>query len=64
MTESPDPRPDQEHFGEGSLGDAQSENPPADPEYLEDAPEGDQDAEPARTPEEADRGADRDQAEG
>ena len=64
MTESTDPRPEQEGFGEASLGDAQSENPPVDPEYLEDTPEGDQDTEPARTPEEADRGADRDQAEG
>jgi hypothetical protein len=36
MTESPDPRPDQEEFGEASLGEAQSENPPADPEMLED----------------------------
>ena len=30
------PNPDQESFGEASLGDAQSENPPADPEYLRD----------------------------
>ncbi len=64
MTESPEPRSDQENFGEASLGEAQSENPPADPEYLEDTPEGDQDSEPARTPDEADRGAERDQAEG
>ena len=63
MTESPEPRPDQEHFGESSLGDAQSENPPVDPEYLEDGGE-DPDAGPARTPDETDRGAERDQAEG
>ncbi len=37
MTETPpDPRPDQEEFGEASLGEAQSENPPEDPEYIED----------------------------
>jgi hypothetical protein len=37
--ESHDPRPDQEHFGEASLGDAQSSDPPADPEMLrEDGP--------------------------
>ncbi len=28
------PRPDQEHFGEAPLGEAQSENPPADPEMI------------------------------
>ena len=44
MTESPpDPRPDQENFGEASLGDAQSENPPKDPEMLDGE---DQDEEP------------------
>lgn len=29
-------RPDEEHFGEASLGDAQSEKPALDPEMLED----------------------------
>jgi hypothetical protein len=33
MTEMP--RPDEEHFGEASLGDAQSANPPDDPEMIE-----------------------------
>jgi hypothetical protein len=27
--------PDREHFGEASLGDAQSDNPPDDPEMIE-----------------------------
>jgi len=50
------PRPDQEGFGAASLGEAQSENPPADPEYLrdgEDEPEEaarDQDAGPTAAP--------------
>ncbi len=60
MTESPDPRPDQEGFGESSLGDAQSENPPEDPEYIED----DQDAEPPREGEAAEHDYQQDQAEG
>jgi hypothetical protein len=34
--EETNPNPDQEGFGEASLGEAQSENPPADPEMLED----------------------------
>jgi hypothetical protein len=29
-----DPRPHQEHFGEASLGAAQSSNPPDDPEMI------------------------------
>ena len=29
------PRGDQEGFGEASLGEAQAENPPDDPEYIE-----------------------------
>ena len=38
MLEAPDPRADEEHFGEASLGDAQSSDPPEDPEMiLEDA---------------------------
>jgi hypothetical protein len=32
--ESPPPRPDSEHFGEASLGDAQSANPPDDPGMI------------------------------
>lgn len=75
MTEAPDPRPDQEHFGEASLGEAQSENPPEDPEMIEDdaAAEGeggvertggDQDAGPSGTAEQADIDDQRDQAEG
>jgi hypothetical protein len=75
MTESPDPRPDQEHFGEASLGEAQSENPPPDPEMIgdDDAGEGeggveqiggDQDAGPSGTAEQADVDDERDQAEG
>ncbi|MFL5892428.1 MAG: hypothetical protein ACJ75I_06750 [Solirubrobacterales bacterium] len=69
------PRPDQEGFGEASLGEAQSSNPPADPEMLEDAEGeqseggqeeygGDQDAEPTAAPDEVDGDAERDQAEG
>jgi hypothetical protein len=60
MSESPDPRPDQENFGESSLGDAQSENPPEDPEYIED----DQDADPPREDEAAEHDVQPDQAEG
>jgi hypothetical protein len=33
------PRPDEEHFGEASLGAAQSSNPPDDPEMI--APDAD-----------------------
>ena len=33
--ERSDPRPDEEHFGEASLGEAQSDNPPDDPEMIE-----------------------------
>ena len=32
-----DPRPDQEPFGEASLGAAQSSNPPDDPEMIDPA---------------------------
>lgn len=28
------PRPDEEHFGEASLGGAQSRNPPDDPDMI------------------------------
>ena len=34
MLEAPDPRADEEHFGEASLGDAQSSDPPEDPEMI------------------------------
>jgi hypothetical protein len=34
MLEAPDPRPDEEDFGEASLGDAQSSDPPEDPEMI------------------------------
>lgn len=60
MTESPEPRPDQEHFGESSLGDAQSENPPEDPEYIEE----DQDTEAPRGDEAGEHDVQPDQAEG
>jgi hypothetical protein len=33
--EAPRPRPDEEGFGEASLGEAQSSNPPDDPEMIE-----------------------------
>jgi len=34
MPEAPDPRPEEEHFGEASLGEAQSSDPPDDPEMI------------------------------
>ena len=64
------PRPDQVGFGAASLGEAQSENPPADPEYLrdgEDEPEEaarDQDAGPTAAPGQVEADSERDQAEG
>jgi hypothetical protein len=76
MTEEAPSRPDQEGFGEASLGEAQSSNPPPDPEMLEDEPKegngeggeeeygGDEDAEPTATPQQVDEDSDRDQAEG
>ena len=54
---------EQEGFGQASLGEAQSSNPPNDPEMIDDEPE-DQDAGPASTEDELDQGGDRDQAEG
>ena len=33
--ERPESRPDEEHFGEASLGEAQSSDPPADDEMIE-----------------------------
>jgi hypothetical protein len=53
---------EQEGFAEASLGDAQSSNPPEDPEMIEDAE--DQDAGPASTEDQLDPGGERDQAEG
>lgn len=44
MTEREAPRPEQEGFGEASLGDAQSSDPPPDPEMLEGEPEGEDEA--------------------
>jgi hypothetical protein len=32
--EAPGSRPDEEGFGEASLGEAQSSNPPSDPEMI------------------------------
>jgi hypothetical protein len=37
--ETPEPRPDQEGFGEATLGEAQSSDPPPDPEMLNDTDE-------------------------
>jgi len=54
--------PEREGFGEASLGEAQSSDPPPDPEMIED--EEDEDAEPATTPEDLDESTERDQAEG
>lgn len=59
-SEAPEPRPDQESFGEASLGEAQSENPPEDPEYIEDDP----DAAPPREDEAGEHDVQPDQAEG
>ena len=76
MTEESGPRPDQEGFGKASLGEAQSSNPPPDPEMLEDVSEGrdgeggdedqggDRDAEPTSAPEQVEEDSERDQAEG
>jgi hypothetical protein len=36
MSEAPGSRPGEEHFGEASLGDAQSSDPPDDLEMIED----------------------------
>ena len=75
MTESTDPRPDQERFGEASIGETQSENPPPDSEMIDDDDGGegdggveeiggDQDAGPSGTAEQADVDDERDHAEG
>ena len=58
---------EQEGFGQASLGEAQAENAPNDPEMIEDdadAGHQDQDSEPASTEDELDPGGSRDQAEG
>lgn len=52
MPEDAPSRPDQEGFGEASLGEAQSSNPPADPEMIEDEPVPQEGHEPADTQEE------------
>jgi hypothetical protein len=36
MDEREGPRPDEEGFGEASLGEAEADNPPDDPEMIED----------------------------
>lgn len=70
------PRPDQEGFAEAELGEAQSSDPPRDPDVSDDSDDGDeqsesgaegyqdQDAGPSQTPEQIEEGAERDQAEG
>ncbi len=71
--ESPDPGPEREGFGEASLGDAQSSNPPSDPEMIDDdgdaseaaeAQREDPDTDPALTPDQVEADSERDQAEG
>lgn len=69
-------RPEQEGFGQASLGEAQSSDPPPDPEYLEDGEDrrhaaergveeiDDEDAGPAYGEEQAKLDEERDQAEG
>jgi hypothetical protein len=49
------PGPDREHFGEASLGEAQSSDPPPDPEMLRD--EGDEGDEIEEEDEEEGEGA-------
>ena len=55
---------EQEGFGQASLGDAQSSNPPSDPEMIEEDGTEDPDSGPASTEDELDPGGARDQAEG
>ena len=72
--ESPTPAPDREGFGEASLGDAQSSNPPSDPEMIDDhedasgpepdAERQDPDNEPSLTADQVEGDAERDEAEG
>jgi hypothetical protein len=54
--------PEREGFGEASLGEGQSSDPPPDPEMIDD--EKDQDAGPATTPDDVEESNERDQAEG
>lgn len=54
---------EQEGFGQASLGEAQSSDPPNDPEMIEDDA-ADTDAGPASTEDELDPGGERDQAVG
>jgi hypothetical protein len=70
--------PQRENFGEASLGEAQSSNPPKDPEMIREGDEAeldpqterqpgeevDPDAGPAYSEKQADLDAERDQAEG
>ena len=68
--------PQRENFGEASLGEAQSSNPPKDPEMIRDDSERDPQLEeqpgeeidpeagPAYSPEQAEIDTERDQAEG
>lgn len=42
--EASSPHPDQEGFGEATLGEAQSENSPSDPEMLRDEADESQEA--------------------
>jgi hypothetical protein len=53
---------EQEGFGQASLGEAQAENAPNDPEMIDD--DADTDAGPASGEDELDPGGERDQAEG
>jgi hypothetical protein len=55
-------REEQEGFGEASLGEAQAEDPPSDPEMIDE--DADQDAGAASAEDELDPGGERDQAEG
>jgi hypothetical protein len=44
MAEAPDPRADEEHFGEAGLGDAQSSDPLDDPDMIFDDADVNEDA--------------------
>jgi hypothetical protein len=54
--------PEREGFGEASLGEGQSSDPPPGPEMIDD--EEDQDAGPATTLDDVEESNERDQAEG
>lgn len=76
MTDDAKRREAQEGFGEATPGEGQSQNPPPDPEMIEEVPvpedeepspeeaAGDEDAGPAHSPEQAELDESRDQAEG